>query len=214
MPEAPSHILLVPSSSMKLRLLCDADPKKLKNDTLVSTDSPGAATCTECKARLEVLTAPLRKQLARIAEGSDEALEKYYAWAHGPDSGTSSKAMVQAITGARLVAESERARTPSDPDDFGRCSRVLERFPELRAQLQKAAALSPGWAALVAAWDELEQLYARELEEIREHGKDICAWRHANGEDPYRTYNRMAELLGKRPMAYTPPEKRGGRRAR
>jgi hypothetical protein len=159
MGDPASHILLVPSRGMKIRLLCDADPKKLKRDTLVATDSPGAATCTECKARLEVLTAPLRKQLERIAEGSDVAIGKYYEWANGGDSGLSSKALVQKITGAKLLAGSNERRHPLDPDDFGRCYRVLRRFPELRDGLHLAAELSPEWERLVGAWVEFEALY-------------------------------------------------------
>jgi hypothetical protein len=177
MPEPRSHILIVPSAGF--RLLCGANPKKTKNDTIVSTDAPGAATCPECKACWETLVAPIRAQLARIAEGSDATLEKYYDWGHGGTGGLSSKAMVQRITGANLLGPSSGERHPLDPDDFGRCYRVLRRFPELRDGMHLVAALSPAWGRLVGAWDELEALYEEE---------------RPTGDAP-KLYARMKELI-------------------
>lgn len=50
---------------------------------------------------------------------------------------------------------------PADPADFGRCYRLLKKFPEWRARIGDMAAYE-GWWALVEKWDELEALYAEE----------------------------------------------------
>jgi hypothetical protein len=69
---------------------------------------------------------------------------------------------------------------PSDYNDFGRCYRLLKRFPEWRARIGEMRDV-PGWAPLVDAWDELEKLY----EEDR-----------ARGKGPSTLYARLCELRG------------------
>jgi hypothetical protein len=44
---------------------------------------------------------------------------------------------------------------PHDLDDFGRCKRMIEQVPSLRALLPEAASLSPVWARIVDVWDTL-----------------------------------------------------------
>jgi hypothetical protein len=51
---------------------------------------------------------------------------------------------------------------PYDPDDFGRCYRLLALAPEWRARIAEMAAYGDEWAALSAAWDELTALYEAE----------------------------------------------------
>lgn len=115
-----------------------------------------------CKACVAVAKAELEVERVKRGHPPDEH-RKYFEWADGPDAGLSSMALVQAVTGARVVKRyDDRARHPLDPSDFGRCHRVLERFPELRSGTAKIAALSPVWAALVDAWGELEALYLEE----------------------------------------------------
>jgi hypothetical protein len=104
-------------------------------------------------------------------------LAPYYDWSDGPDSGISSKTLVQVITGASLGVR--QPSMPLDPGDFGRCYRVLQRFPELRSQLGKVAEAYPEWRLLVQAWDELERVYEEEL---------------LTGEYAPRLYARMGEL--------------------
>jgi hypothetical protein len=48
---------------------------------------------------------------------------------------------------------------PHDGDDFGRCVRLLDAAPELRANLDSIKSFSPEWNALVTHWDEFEALY-------------------------------------------------------
>jgi hypothetical protein len=94
------------------------------------------------------------------------------AWFASDETGLSSRALARALHGAAFpgvpLPHSCRGRGdaggehPHDPSDFGRCLAVLAAEPSLRARLPAAAALSPVWSRLVAAWDELEALYREE----------------------------------------------------
>lgn len=77
-------------------------------------------------------------------------------WLMGDDTGISSKTICSVMTGS---AAPEWADTPSDPDDFGRCYRLLALFPLWRSRLPEVAAKYPKWGPMVAAWDELVALY-------------------------------------------------------
>ena len=77
---------------------------------------------------------------------------KVLDWMAAGDTGISSETMAAHLTGRRRSWPSY----PHDPADLGRCLRLLEAVPELRARLPQMATLSPEWAALVARWDEVE----------------------------------------------------------
>jgi hypothetical protein len=115
--------------------------------------------------------------LAEPASGLD-------AWLRSDDTGSSSMAMANhlvALDGGKPphVRPDDRRHHPADPSDLGRCIGLLAAVPELRPHLPAMAAVSPAWAALIGAWDELEALYAEE----------------APGGKAPRTYRRMRELL-------------------
>jgi len=84
-------------------------------------------------------------------------------WLKGPDTGTSSRTIVAAIHGSWGWGGVERGSVPCDPDDFGRCHRLLERFPELRADFPTVATKYPEWAPFVREWPKLEALYREEV---------------------------------------------------
>lgn len=95
------------------------------------------------------------------------------AWLASDDTGLSSLAMVNHITksgfwagvrldGAIALARENWKSHPSDPEDFGRCLRLLEAVPELVEHLPLMSSLSPTWAAYVARWDEMVALYKEE----------------------------------------------------
>lgn len=48
---------------------------------------------------------------------------------------------------------------PHDADDFGRCYRLLKRFPEWRHRLLEMKLAHPAWEPFVTVWDELTGLY-------------------------------------------------------
>lgn len=82
-------------------------------------------------------------------------------WATGRDCGTSSLTIYSAITG--MPSHHRTYDVPHDPDDFGRCYRLLKLFPAWRTQMGKTVKLCPKWKPFVAAWDELTALYELEV---------------------------------------------------
>lgn len=100
-------------------------------------------------------------------------------WWRCKDTGTSSKTIWLMMTGRFHQHQSEPTGAPHDPDDFGRCYRLLKRFPEWRVQIVDMGFV-PGWEKLAENWGELEALYEEELPS----GK--CA----------KLYARMRELSG------------------
>ena len=81
-------------------------------------------------------------------------------WIVGGDTGISSKTIWSVMMGAEPSYPCE----PSDPDDFGRCYRLLKIAPpSWRASLSRVSEKYPVWTALVRQWDELTALYEDEL---------------------------------------------------
>jgi hypothetical protein len=78
--------------------------------------------------------------------------------------------------------------TPSDPDDFQRCERLLRRVPEFRERLNEMREASPIWAALVDHWDEIAALVEEEIPGV---------YTGARGSAP-RTYALMKVVRGER----------------
>lgn len=94
-------------------------------------------------------------------------------WIEGHDTGLSSCTIVRELARAGHPGVVARANemlsgypdgmTPRDASDFGRCYRLLTRhFPQWRDRLPEVAERHPDWAPLVAAWAELEGLFAEE----------------------------------------------------
>ncbi len=88
-------------------------------------------------------------------------------WLRSGDTGTSSMTIYAALTGEwrTLDRGMDGADTPKDPDDFGRCYRLLKRFPEWRARLGEVAEKFPAWGPLVREWDQMTKLYERDAPE-------------------------------------------------
>ena len=88
------------------------------------------------------------------------------AWVTSGDTGSSSLTIWSVMMGRRVgQAHGERfwPDVPYDPDDFGRCYRLLKKMPTWRERLPEVAERYPKWKALVEHWDEIEQLYLKEL---------------------------------------------------
>ncbi len=79
-------------------------------------------------------------------------------WIKSWDTGESSKTIWHYMMG-----RSYRSCLPLDPDDFGRCYRLLKAFPEWRSRLPEMAHDMRSWAPMIAAWSDLERLYEEEL---------------------------------------------------
>ena len=76
-------------------------------------------------------------------------------WSASRDTGISSMSIYSVMMGVPV----DQADVPHDPDDFGRCYRLLQLFPAWKARLDEVAARYPAWRSLVQEWDALESLY-------------------------------------------------------
>lgn len=111
------------------------------------------ALCPMCGSK-QVLIGPLPKD---TAEG--DAL----AWIANGDTGISSQTIWAVLMGRQADPRHAYDNTPRDPDDFGRCYRLLKVMPSWRVRLPEVASKYPKWAGLVAHWEELTSLYEEEL---------------------------------------------------
>lgn len=135
-----------------------------------------AAVLVRSESDAEAWKAQVNETALRRSGGDPEL-----TWLNGTDTGTSSLAIFSVCSERGFMAtrfRSDMHTAPSDPSDFGRCYRLLERFPAWRSRLGEVAARFPEWRDLVAAWDELESLYREEM---------------ASGTAP-KLYERMREL--------------------
>jgi hypothetical protein len=88
-------------------------------------------------------------------------LERRAAWLDTHDNGLSSEVMADTMCGLPL---GNRWRTyPRDGDDFGRCERLLLRYPVWRARLEIMRGVSVVWNALVERWDEIAEAWRADV---------------------------------------------------
>lgn len=88
--------------------------------------------------------------------------ERANNWIVSNDTGSSSKA-IWAHMMCASDSGGDRSRYPSDPSDLGRCLRLLDLIPEWAPRITEMAQYSPGWAGLVARWDEIAAKMAAEV---------------------------------------------------
>lgn len=112
------------------------------------------------------------------------------AWLRSDDTGASSLAMARHLAPlaginafVQLGRHAHGGEHPADPEDFGRCMRLLEAVPELKGHMASMASVSTTWARLAGCWEELEALYREES---------------PTGKAP-RLYRRMRDLIEGRP---------------
>lgn len=111
------------------------------------------------------------KEITEALESSSVSHEA--KWLRGTDTGASSRTMFfhlvageQATFGLMMECRAGRSPeamrdVPHDADDFGRCARLLRRFPQWRVRLPLLAEKLPHttWPKLVAEWDELTAIH-------------------------------------------------------
>lgn len=124
----------------------------------------GAHTAIVKKGHAEAWEAEVAKAKKKEAKGDAE-----WAWLIGSDTGTSSETIFSVLS--KKHADAALARlgswgpcTPADPDDFGRCYRLLKAIPGWRARLPEVAKAHPSWRRMVKHWAEMERLYEEEFE--------------------------------------------------
>jgi len=110
-------------------------------------------------------------------------------WLLGDDTGVSSEAIWRHMMGRRQ--RDGYFNYPSDPDDFGRCHRLLCLIPEWRARMPEMAKHGKVWAGLVARWEEVTQSYRAEVRSSG--GQDPDGERWTRGSAP-ATYNLMKSI--------------------
>ena len=123
------------------------------------------ATLALCrKDDLEAWTQEAASRAASLSDG-DAELE----WLLGPDTGVSSKTIFSVLASSEQLrvcayaSLSWGADVPHDPDDFGRCYRLLEKFPAWRDRLSEVAEAFPKWEPMVREWEQMTVLYLEEL---------------------------------------------------
>lgn len=108
-------------------------------------------------------------------------LNLFTVWLARGERGLSSEAIVEAVTGERIVRY-PGADHPHDPADLRRCVELIRAEPLVSLVFKDAIRnRSPQWSALVDVWDELVDMLDTEMAE-------------GTGRAP-RTYARMREVL-------------------
>lgn len=112
------------------------------------------------------------------------------AWLASDDTGISSRYMAYVLAPLAglpgLLSYGYRNPFPRDPDDFGRCVRLLQAAPELRPHIGELSNPEHGhvWNAIATEWEMLEQWYLEDLPS----GKSS------------RVYNRLQEMAAAKPQ--------------
>ena len=149
-------------------------PKKNLAPWVVAGGAPGeAGHCQHCgqglgitfPQSLNVMVAAMKaftKDHARCTTKawSEPVPQTPEEWVKGRDTGTSSMTICSVMAGRPL----DRADIPHDPDDFGRCYRLLQLFPAWKFRLGELAVRYPEWELLVREWADLESRYEEELQ--------------------------------------------------
>jgi hypothetical protein len=108
-------------------------------------------------------------------------LQDWERWLSGWDVGLSSLTMFHAMKLEVYIPRYVRWWTidkwclPSDADDLGRCVRLLDALPELRADIDMVAFVYPEWKPILEKWDELEALYREGTEEANRKIGDLLS---------------------------------------
>jgi len=106
-------------------------------------------------------------------------------WLACGERGLSSNTMVTHLIGINAMAGWTGGMCyPHDPDDLGRCRKLVEQVPEIREKFEDMSSCSPEWAGLVASWEELCSLMDSEAPD----------WWYGKGRAP-ETYRRMQEII-------------------
>lgn len=101
-------------------------------------------------------------------------------WLASNDTGESSKNIAFEYLGERMRVKSF---APLDPDDLGRCLRLIKAIPECRAAVDSLGKQYEKWAIAARHWDELAALMESEV------GIDWSKGRFAD-----RTYAAMQKV--------------------
>lgn len=151
-----SILALLPSEEPGLREALDAAKTVLADIYAREGKSfHGSRVKADIESVMPAITAALRKEHEDRLVGLDAET----AWLRGTDTGVSSRTILAVMTGRPTF---DSGGHPRDPDDFGRCYRLLKRFPAWRSRMGEVAQHSLAWKALAEHWDELTALWEEE----------------------------------------------------
>ena len=124
---------------------------------IVSKVARAMAKCNRCNAKNVFLPGDCRDPESPTPSSPE------MDWRTGPDVGLSSLVIWSVMVG-RHPADVLRGHTlsdcvPRDANDFGRCVRLLLRFPLWRARLPEIAAKIPEWDGLCREWERLTEMW-------------------------------------------------------
>lgn len=105
------------------------------------------------------------------ADMNESVNERAWWWWNNGERGMSSEAMWRCFMNG--VNSHSPAAHPSDPDDFGRCYRLLKVVPEWKNELHKLKALSPVWDRLIDNWHNLNEMFEQNERENWVNYKEI-----------------------------------------
>jgi hypothetical protein len=88
--------------------------------------------------------------------------KRYVEWLVGDDTGTSSETLLLIHVGI-LKRSRFGFDAPHDPSDFGRCYRLVKKFPEIKGSFHDVSKRVPVFAGILENWDSLCKLYRKEL---------------------------------------------------
>lgn len=132
--------------------------RSIKRDDTVSGD-PDQVTCPSC---LYCMQSSLMQRDALDVWSRPIPNDPVKAWLRSGDCGISSQTIWHVLSGTPMDYRFT-AGIPYDPSDFGRCYRLLKRFPGWRERLGAVSARYPAWEVLVKRWGALEALYEAEI---------------------------------------------------
>jgi hypothetical protein len=105
-------------------------------------------------------------------------------WLASGDTGMSSEALLYAALSINNKDPFRNCNYPHDPDDLGRCLRLLKRLPWVKRGMSRLARRNKVWKALAKNWSEIHKLMASEV------GID---W--SKGRSAPQTFTEMSKII-------------------
>lgn len=133
------------------------------------------------------MTKNLLEEAAGVSSESEESPRArqeriILKWLFSGDSGVSSEALAAEFLGVGKEGI-EVPYPPSDPSDLGRCLRLIDKVPAVRACVDSLATKNHAWARIAPIWDALAASMVQEV------GLD---WK--KGRIAPKTYKMMQEV--------------------
>lgn len=124
--------------------------------------------CTRCgdglemgmPQRIEVVTAAMNAfvrahRSCKLGQFTEPPVS-VNSWPASRDTGVSSATIYYVFTGRKVY---DNFDVPHDPDDFGRCYRLLKLAPTMEAVLFRVSDMFPTWKPFVREWAKLKAIY-------------------------------------------------------